>query len=230
MDYIMKVDRSAQSGAGAAGFSTEFWDANYAEPQTMDGVYNARQRAVALKAFFESEYIDINSIVDLGFGLGDLLREMVKEFMPLVVVGIEPSPFAYTKVRRMPLTDIDSMNVELLQKDILTWCREPAPLAPFDLGLCTSVFQYLTDPEIEVSLPVLAERFRYLYFSVPIDTELQFQTEMLNFDDRFAISRSRDEYRAMLADHFTIVSNRVLESKVHFDEESTLFTDFLYRF
>ncbi len=196
----------------------------------MDGIYNARRRAVALNAFFASEYIDINSIVDLGFGLGDLLREMISEFMPLTVVGIEPSSFAYAKALRTPLTDIDSINLELYQKDILTWSQEPSPLAPFDLGLCTSVFQYLTDREIELTLPVLAQRVHYLYFSVPIDTELQFQTETLNFDDRYAISRTRDEYRAMVADHFTIVSNRVLESKIHFDEESTLFTDFLFRF
>lgn len=226
----MRVDRSAQTGPGAAGFSDEFWATNYAEPQTMDGIYNAHRRAVALKAFFDSEYIDINSIVDLGFGLGELLRAFVQEFMPLTVIGIEPSPHAYAKVSRVPIVDVDSMHIELLQKDVLSWCQHPAPLAPFDLCICTSVFQYLTDPEIELTLPILANRVKYLYFSVPIDTELQFQTEALNFEDRYAIARTRDEYLSMLADHFTIVSNRLLESKDHFDEQSTLFTDFLFRF
>ena len=34
----------------------------------------------------------------------------------------------------------------------------------------------------------------------------------------------------MIKKHFTFVSSRMLESKVYFDEESTLFTDLLFRF
>lgn len=226
----MRIDRFAASGPGASGLPAAYWRENYGEPQIMDGVFNANRRAQALKMLFDSEYIDINSIVDVGFGLGNLLRAMIDAFVPLTVVGIEPSPQPFTALRDAKLTDVETMHIELHQMDALTWCQNSCELAPFDLGICTSVFQYLSDPEIETILPILARRVRYFYFSVPIDTELEFQTETLDFHDSYAIARSRDEYREMLSDHFTIVSNRLLESNIYFDEESTNFTDFLYRF
>lgn len=226
----MNVDRFASNGPGASGFPAAYWRENYGEPQIMDGVFNADRRAAALKTLFDSEYIDISSVVDLGFGLGNLLRAVVDTFIPLTVVGIDPSPQAYTKMRDAKFSDIETMSIQLEQIDLLTWCQRPCEFAPFDLGICTSVFQYLSDPEIEIVLPILAERVRYLYFSVPIDTELEFQTETLDFHDAYAIARSRDEYREMLSEHFTIVSYRLLESNIHFDEESTNFTDFLFRF
>lgn len=226
----MHLDRTVKSGPGAAGFPHTFWCENYAEPETMDGIYNARRRAKALHALFHSEYIEISSLIDLGFGLGYLFKEMIDVFMPLTAVGIEPSTHAFERVRSTQLTAVETVQVSLEQIDIVKWGESVCPWSPFDLGICTSVFQYLSDPEIESILPTLSERVRYLYFSVPTDRELQFLMEEFDFTDQYAYRRSRDEYRTMLRDHFTIVSNRLLESKVHFSESTTEFTDFFYRF
>ena len=100
----------------------------------------------------------------------------------------------------------------------------------FDLGLCTSVFQYLSDEELEVVLPVMAKRIRYLYFSVPTNLELKRQVSDLDFKDEYAIHRTREKYLKLLRPHFTFISSRLLESKVHFNEETTHFTDLLFRF
>jgi hypothetical protein len=126
---------------------------------------------------------------------------------------------------------VKSTEITLLPVDMLTWCQSQRYSSDdaFDLGVCTSVLQYLSDPEIEQVVPILAQRVKYLYFTVPTDTELAYQTTEFDFYDRYAFSRTREEYRQMLGGHFTIVSNRVLESKVHFDEENTYFHDLLFR-
>ncbi|MEM7128126.1 MAG: class I SAM-dependent methyltransferase [Chloroflexota bacterium] len=223
-----------KQGPGAAGFSLDYWETNYAQPETMDGIYNSRGRALALKALLDSEYFEVATLVDLGFGLGALFKEMINVFMPHIVIGLEPSPYAYNRLQQvmqnMELTDIESIQIQLLRMDISQWCQQESQPAEFDLGICTSVFQYLSDAEIQASLPIMAERIRYLYFSVPTDLELLFQREELQFHDPYAISRSKAVYHAMIQDHFTIVSNRVLESKRHFSANTSYFTDFLYRF
>ena len=54
--------------------------------------------------------------------------------------------------------------------------------------------------------------------------------EDLEFKDEYAFRRSRNWYQKELKKHFTFVSSRVLESKVHFKEEDTFFTDLVFRF
>ena len=227
-----KNDKKDASGIGAAGFDQTYWDENYAEPEIMDNIYNARRRALALKALFDSEYIEVTSMIDLGFGLGHLFRHMIRTFLPFTVVGIEPSAHPFNQLERESLTDVESVQLSLFRMDILSWClaEDKVWSEPYDLGICTSVFQYLSDPEIEQVVPILAQRVKYLYFSVPVTDELRYQREELGFHDRFALSRTQAEYRDLLGEHFTIVSNRVLESSVHFDPNTSYFSDMFYRF
>lgn len=219
-------------GPGAAGFPRQYWDENYAKPEIMDGVYNARRKALALRALLDAEYYEVETLADFGFGLGYLLQQMIDVFMPQRVVGLEPSHYIYELAQQQPLTTVESIEIELKNVDLLTWCQSPQEWdeQPFDLAICTSVFQYLSDWEIEQALPVLARRVKYLYFNVPTDREFAYQKEELDFADRYAISRSQADYLDMLNGHFTIVSNSVLESNIHFDEKSTYFSDLLFRF
>ena len=229
---MMNDPRSNEKGPGASGFLRQYWQDNYAEPELMDGVYNARARAQALKAFFDAEYIEMNSLIDFGFGLGHLFAQMIDVFRPHTVVGIEPSTYAFAQVSQQRLSTIESTDITLLQTDLRSWslAQPRADHGLFDLGICTSVFQYLSDVEIKAVLPVMAQRVRFLYFAVPTDEELRYQARELNFDDTYALSRSAATYRTFLAEHFTIVSYRLLESKVHFDANTTLLSDLFYRF
>lgn len=219
------------STKGAEGFSKEYWEVNYADPEEMDNIINAREHAAYIKAIFALEAVDISSVIDLGFGLGILFEEVMKSFIPYRAHGIEPSKFIYDQVVKRDIRPADSTKLILENTDLVSWAqaihkRERV----FDLGLCTSVLQYLSDDEIKIVMPVLARRVRYLYLSVPTDLELKRQIEDVKFKDEYAIHRSKERYLKLIRPHFTFISSRLLESKIHFDEDSTSFTDLLFRF
>lgn len=213
-----------------ANFDKTYWDKNYSEPMSMDGIGNAKEHVRYLKSFFEIEHVDVSSIVDLGFGYGHLFREMLRTFVPHTAEGIEPSEYIFKKAKPDKWRPVESTNLRLIQEDLLAWCRRKRKEDPFDLGLCTSVFQYLPTKELKEIIPILSMRIKYLYLTVPTDIELKRQVEELDFKDEYAIHRTRGQYQKLLRPHFTFVSARVLESKKFFNEESTHFTDLLYRF
>lgn len=220
---------------GADGFTQDYWDKNYAEPEEMDNIVNAKEHVEYMRALLALESVDVSSIVDLGFGLGILFKESLRVFKPYRALGIEPSLIAFNKVAKKvedkKFTTIESTKLKVLNVDIKTWClTKPKKPEIFDLGICTSVFQYLSDEDIEIVLPLLAQKLRYLYFSVPTDLELKRQVDELEFYDEYAMRRSKEKYLRMIKPHFTVVSNRLLESKFHFNEDSSPFTDLLFRF
>lgn len=211
-------------------FDKTYWDKNYSAPMTMDGIGNAKEHARYLKGYLTIEHVDISTIIDLGFGYGHLFREMMKAFLPHRAVGIEPSPYAFKKAKIDKLKPVDSTDLKLFEEDLLTWCRTERKKNEFDLGICTSVFQYLTNKELKEIIPVLSQRIKYLYLTVPTDVELGRQVAELEFKDEYAIHRTRDEYQKLLRPHFTFISSRILESKHFFNDETTSFTDLLYRY
>lgn len=218
-------------GPGAAGFRQEYWERYYGDLSIMDGVYNASQHARYLHSLFELEGVFVGNLVDLGFGLGHLLSEMIEVFLPYRVEGIEPSAYAFRQVSAKRLQRTPQMEVSLFHEDMMSWCGDAARnQLEFDLGLCTSVFQYLSDEEIGYCIPILAQRIKYLYFTVPIDVELDYQTKHLNFNDTYAIPRSRERYHQLFAPGFTVVASRVLESKVFYQEGNSCFNELLYRY
>lgn len=217
-------------------FSKDYWQENYNEPEEMDGIVNAKEHAQYLKALFAVEYIDINSIIDFGFGLGYLFEEMIKEFKPYRSFGLEPSQHAFDLAKReRNFKPVESGKLTLKNWSLEEWAdhykKESKKKAPkrFDLGICTSVFQYLPEETIEKVLPLMASQVKYLYFSVPTDKELKRQVSELEFKDRFALRRPKKYYKKAIKPHFTIVGNRLLESKVHFKEDNSFFTDYLFR-
>jgi SAM-dependent methyltransferase len=211
-------------------FDKKYWDKNYSEPMSMDGIGNAKDHALYLKSYLAIEHVDIGSIVDLGFGYGHLFREMLRTFLPHTALGIEPSSYAFKKAKPDKWRPVQSTQLQLVQQDLLDWCLEKRKYEPFDLGVCTSVLQYIQTKDLKEIFPVLAKRVKYLYLTVPTDQELKRQIEELEFKDEYAIHRSQDQYYKLLRPHFTFISSRILESKVYFNEETTAFTDLLYRF
>lgn len=156
---------------------------------------------------------------------------MLKAFLPHRAVGIEPSLYAFNKAKIDKVRPVESTDIKLFQEDLLTWCRtDRKKHNEFDLGICTSVFQYLSDKDLKEIIPVLGKRIKYLYLTVPTNIELGRQVSELEFKDEYAIHRTREQYQKLLRPHFTFISSRILESKNFFDDESTHFTDLLYRF
>ena len=210
-------------------FDKTYWNKNYSDPMSMDGIGNAKDHVRYLQSFLAVEHVDISTIVDLGFGYAHLFREMLRAFKPHTAVGIEPSPYAFKKGKIDKLRPVPSTDLKLYEEDLLTWCRASRKKNTFDLGVCTSVFQYISDKDLKEIIPILSKRIKYLYLTVPTDVELGRQVSELDFKDEYAIHRSRDRYQKMLRPHFTFVSSRILESRSYFDEESTAFTDLLFR-
>ncbi len=203
-------------------FDQHYWDTHYHDLKTIDGIGNVKDHSRYLSAFFNLEGFEPESLIDLGFGTGHLMKEMVRTFKPRRIEGIEPSPWAF---QRMKLK-----NAKLYQEDLSAWCRHPARGRwPFDLGLCTSVLQYVRDKELNEILPILAQRCRFLYLTLPTDIEYRRQKIELDFEDSWALSRSREYYQRLISPHFTFLSTRVLESKAHYSEHTTPFQDLLFR-
>src|SRR5690606_15660405 len=203
-----------------APFDKTYWDKNYSDPMSMDGVGNAKEHVKYLTSFFAIEHVDVSSVVDLGFGYAHLFREMLKAFKPYKAVGIEPSPYVFQKARPDKIRPVASTSLKLYQEDLVTWCARDEKDNKFDLGICTSVLQYLSDKELKKVLPVIAQRVKFLYLTAPTDVELGRQVEELDFKDEYAIHRTREQYQKLLRPHFTFISSRILESKHYFDEET----------
>lgn len=216
---------------GSDGFTSSYWSKNYSEPESMDGLANAKEHVAYIKAFFELELIDINSIVDFGFGFGNLFEEAVNSFMPYRATGIEPSKYVFEIFKKRYKSPADSMKLKLKNTDLVSWLSKRNEKSKFfDLGICTSVFQYLTEEEIDIVLPALSQSVKYMYFSVPTDIELERQVTELDFYDEYAIRRNKEFYREKISPYFKVIGSRFLESKKHFDEDSTSFTDYLFRY
>lgn len=211
-------------------FDEKYWKANYSDPESMDGIGNAKEHAKYLYSYLTIEHVDISSIIDLGFGYGHLFKEMLRTFKPYRAVGIEPSPFAFKKISPSKLKPVSSTQLDLFEEDLVTWCQKKRKDNEFDLGICTSVFQYIPDKDLRKILPILAKRIKYLYLTVPTDIELSRQISELEFKDEYAIHRTRAKYQKLLKPHFTFISSRILESRYHFNEKTTSFTDLLYRY
>lgn len=212
-------------------FDIKYWEELYSEPDTMDGIGNAKEHVAYIKALFNVDLIDISSIIDFGFGHGKMLKLLLKEFIPYKAAGIEPSEFIFNKVSKQKLTSVKSTKINLFQEDLKTWCyKDRKSHSRFDLGVCMSVFQYIKSSELREIVPILSQRVKYLYLTVPTKEELEKQVSDLNFYDPYALRRSRRFYQGLLKAHFTFISNRLLESKYYFDNNTSLFSDLLYRF
>jgi SAM-dependent methyltransferase len=212
-------------------FDKKYWELNYSEPETMDCIGNAKEHTQYIKSFFELELIDVSSIIDLGCGYGYLFQKMLKAFLPYKACAIEPSKHALDKARSRKLKPVESTELILLNESINSWCcdRADSPKLRYDLAICTSVFQYLPEKDLKIILPILARRVKFFYLTVPTDKELDRQIEDLDFDDTYAKRRTRQFYRKLMNENFTNISSKLWESKFYFTEDTTLFTDLLYR-
>lgn len=217
--------------SGTEGFTKDYWDENYSSPNEMDCIANAKEHVEYMDLVFRLDFIDIGSVIDFGFGTGHFFKQALAHFIPFKAYGIEPSKYIFDKLDQKKIKPCSSAKVKLENIDLCSWARKQKERSKtFDLGICTSVLQYLSEEELDLCLPVIARQVKYLYLSVPTNLELDRQIEDLEFNDSYAYRRSRAFYQRKLRPHFTFISSRILESKVHFDESTTSFTDLLYRY
>ena len=203
-------------------FEKEYWQTNYSDLKTIDGIGNVKDHSRYVTAYFNLEGFEVESLIDLGFGMGRLLKEFKRALKPRRVAGIEPSDYMFKK--------INLAGAHLRQMDLLSWAQDPKEKWVYDLAILNSVLQYIPDRDLKIILPVLAQRARYLYLTVPTEIEYERQKSELSFKDDWAIVRSQKEYLKLLRPHFTFISSRMLESKHFYAEHNTHFQDLLFRF
>merc|ERR1712228_241361 len=81
-----------------------------------------------------------------------------------------------------------------------------------DLCLCYDVAEYLNDYDLQYCMDTIAEISYYLYFAVP--TIKEYKGMEKEFDDKWAIHRSKKEYQQILLKSWNCVGNSIWESKV----------------
>lgn len=214
-------------------FESEYWQSHFSDPQEMDTIGNRKDHCLYLKSLFDLEQIKIKSLVDLGMGLGFFLDALRKQFKASYSLGIEPSNYAFLyaqkKSNRNSKTTLHK--TQFLNCGIGDWCQNHEYQDHiFDLGICTSVFQYLSEKELQQIIPVMAQRIKYLYLTVPTKEEYIRLKKETQFVDTYAYSRSWEFYYLLISPYFTFISNRLLESRVYFNQTNTEFGELLYRF
>jgi SAM-dependent methyltransferase len=184
-----------------------------------------------MHAIFDLEQVEINSVIDLGCGLGYLFEQVIKTFKPYRAMAFEPSLHAYELATKRIKKPEEVSKFKIKNIDLVTWAQTTKDSEKtYDLGICTSVFQYLKDEEIEFVLPVIAKKVKFLYFSCPTDVEFKRQITEYDFFDEYSIHRKREKYLKWLKPYFTVVSSRILESKLYFDDDSSNFKEQIFRF
>ncbi|MEK7410638.1 MAG: class I SAM-dependent methyltransferase [Actinomycetota bacterium] len=130
--------------------------------------------------------VRISSVLDVGAGLG-YWRDWYASNHPRVkVCSIDVSEYACTKYHH-----------EL--RDISTW----RPSRAFDLVLCQSVLQYLSNSRADVAIEHLAAATkRVMYFEVPTSSDLKHIVDRRSTDFNI-YARSGEWYRKRLTKHFT---------------------------
>ena len=202
--------REGKKASGEGGFPKDYWTSNYSDPDSMDCIGNVKEHFAYLDSLFNLEMIEIRSMVDLGFGLGAMIKEGRKKFSLKKVCGVEPSPYAFETMdawkKRYGIKNLTLKNMGMAQ-----WLDKTKGC--YDLGLCNSVLQYLTTKDLEAAIPLLSRRVKYLYLTVPTDLELDFQIRDHKFKDYYARRRSQSFYQKLLKKNFTFISSRLLESR-----------------
>lgn len=196
------------------GFNQDYW--RMYEPvqdASIDGVDNAEEYVNYIKSCLDLAEVDVRSIIDFGFGNGVLFSKILQKFKPKFSLGIEPSAYIYLETKKNKvfkkqntILKLDKMeNVKLFQN--------------FQLGICNSVFQYLSDSKVPKMFKKISKKVHYLYFTVPTNSDYSKMKKDLNFEDKYANQRNKEFYLESLKPYFRMVSYNLLESK-SLEEES----------
>ncbi len=199
----------------------------YAEDDesVIDGIDNAKEHAKYLKSILNLGEVFVESIGDFGFGKGILLREIAKEFKPKQIIAIDPSKEANDKLKKQAWIQKYSYKIKQTTLENFTESNIKKPL---DLGICNSIFQYISSDDVTPAIEKLARLCKYVYFSVPTKVDYEYMKNELDFIDPYAFVRNKKFYTKAMSPYFTIVSHNLLESKIHIKESGFLYEFFRF--
>ncbi|EQA46599.1 methyltransferase domain protein [Leptospira broomii serovar Hurstbridge str. 5399] len=207
-------------GANGLPFERSYWKEIYGTGVDVDASFNAREHAKYIKSLMELMQIPVYSLADFGFGKALLLKEMVKAFQPGRIFGIDPSEEMIDAIGSQKW--IRGYNLSFLHSTIQEMDPKYFVGAPFDLGICNSVVQYIEKDELKGVFGKLHSIVRYLYFTVPTKKDYTRMKKEIYFSDPFAHERSKDFYEKLIRPYFRRVAFNLLESRI---VENSQFSD-----
>ena len=187
-------------------FDKKYWDEMYKKEKDViiEGIDDAKYRVNYLHSFFQIEQFQIDSILDIGFGKAKLLKEINKIFSPSILVALEPSKYIFDKLTNK------QKNTKVFNLSYLEYTSTKI----FDLGICNSVLQYISDEEMSFFIKKMAIECRFIYITVPTIQEYKRMQTEVNFFDLYSYSRSSTFYKKIILKYFRFVSHSILESKI----------------
>lgn len=122
-------------------FDAAYYRRFYEDPQTRAGtVASARRQAAFIAAYLKYMELPVRSIVDLGCGMGRLLRALGRAFPRARCVGVEYSEYLCQKYGWEHSSVQDYQAAE-----------------PFDLVVCDDVLSYLDEDQCSAALTNIAQ-------------------------------------------------------------------------
>jgi SAM-dependent methyltransferase len=174
-------------------FDAQYYERFYENPATRAAtVHDATRQARFIAAYLRFLELPVTRIVDLGCGLGRLLRALGRQFPGARAVGVETSEF-------------------LCQK--YGWVRSPVAefrdSTPFDLVVCNDVVQYLDAHEATRAIANMARHCRgALVFGALTSEDWRDNCDRVRTDSEVHL-RSTAWYRRRLARNFVNVGGGV---------------------
>lgn len=83
-----------------------------------------------------------------------------------------------------------------------------------DLTLIYDVGEYLNNYDLDYCLKIISKWSYYLYFAVPVIEEYNLMNQHYQFNDKWAIKRTKKEYQEILFKYWRLVGNSFWESKL----------------
>ncbi len=198
-------------GKNKKPFDTSYWKDIYQNGEDVDGTHNAREHIQYIASLFKLMGVEVDSVVDFGFGMGHILKEAVREWKPTFIRAVDGSAEAHETLNKNPFFKKRKVEYYLSSLESL---KIPELLThPADLGICNSVLQYIHDKDLEPLIAKMSQYCSYLYCSVPTDMDYLRMMDEFQFEDPYAYSRKLAFYRKKFAPHFKIVSFNLLQSR-----------------
>lgn len=209
---------SLTKGANELPFEDIYWRDIYGDGLDVDGTFNAREHALYLHSLFKLMNVKINSICDIGFGKGVLLKEFARTFKPSKILAIDPSKQMVNEL--IAKVWVKKYNIAVRHGTIDHFNGH------YTLTIFNSVAQYIAVDDLQFIFKKLAKFSQFIYFSVPTINDYKRMKNEIDFEDPYAFKQSKKKYLAAIRPYFNIVSYNLLEKK----KSSTAFNDEMFLF
>lgn len=210
LDFVrfLVTNKKIQSVKPSKIFEEDYYKQTYSK-FLIDGDYNADHHVAYIQSFFRLFPYKIKSVMDIGFGSGKFLKSICKKFKPDRVIAIEISSLKTKELLKQKW--IKNENIAIVNKNFLEVNLDYIQTLPLDLIICNSILQYVE--EADLFLEKISKIGRYAYFTAPTNVDFVFMKKTLNFNDDYAIGRTKADYLKLMKKHFRTLGTNILESK-----------------